>query len=110
MKIRLFLLPICLLLAVAPAYAHHPAADIVDDEIYDMIDSMVADTPHASLDFDEMGGDVVMTITTRDVADIETMIEGGLLTFAGSLSGQVSVAIDFDGGGGRTTLTITQAK
>ena len=110
MKTLFLLVPFCMLLAIAPASAHHPAADIVDEDIYAMIDSMVADTPHADLDFDEMGGDVVMTITTRDVADIETMIESGLLTYAASLSGRVSMQIDFDGGGGRTTLTLTQTK
>lgn len=37
------------------AFAHHPAADIVDEYIYDMIDENVADTPHADLEFDDMG-------------------------------------------------------
>jgi len=36
--------------------AHHPAADIVDEEIYEYINNIVADTPHASLTIDEMGG------------------------------------------------------
>ena len=38
------------------AFAHHPAADIVDPETYEMIDENVADTPHADLTFDDMGG------------------------------------------------------
>ena len=38
-------------------FAHHPAADIVDDEIYAMIDENVADTPHADLDLTDMGSD-----------------------------------------------------
>lgn len=37
------------------AFAHHPAEDIVDPEIYEMIDLNVADTPHADLDFTDMG-------------------------------------------------------
>lgn len=37
------------------AFAHHPAADIVDEDIYEMIDDNVADTPHADLDFTSMG-------------------------------------------------------
>lgn len=41
--------------ASVSAFAHHPAEDIVDPEIYDMIDENVADTPHAELVFDEMG-------------------------------------------------------
>ena len=41
--------------ASVAAFAHHPAADIVDPEIYEMIDENVADTPHADLVFDDMG-------------------------------------------------------
>lgn len=37
------------------AFAHHPAEDIVDPDIYEMIDLNVADTPHADLDFTDMG-------------------------------------------------------
>jgi len=37
------------------AFAHHPAEDIVDEDIYEMIDLNVADTPHADLDFTSMG-------------------------------------------------------
>ena len=43
------------LLASFSAFAHHPAEDIVDEEIYDMIDENVSDTPHADLDFTSMG-------------------------------------------------------
>ena len=40
------------------AFAHHPAADIVDAETYAMIDENVSDI-HADMIFDdEMGGDV----------------------------------------------------
>ena len=43
------------LLASFSAFAHHPAEDIVDADIYEMIDANVADTPHALLDFSSMG-------------------------------------------------------
>jgi hypothetical protein len=43
------------LLASFSAFAHHPAEDIVDEDIYLMIDANVADTPHADLDFTSMG-------------------------------------------------------
>lgn len=36
-------------------FAHHPAADIVDPDIYAMIDENVSDSPHADLDLDTMG-------------------------------------------------------
>ena len=40
---------------IASLFAHHPTADIVDPEISEMIDDAVADTPHADLDFGDMG-------------------------------------------------------
>ena len=43
------------------AFAHHPAADIVDPEIYAMIDENVSDT-HAEMDLTDMGAD-----TTADM-------------------------------------------
>jgi hypothetical protein len=43
------------LLTSFAAVAHHPAADIVDEETFEMIDENVADTPHADLEFDDMG-------------------------------------------------------
>jgi hypothetical protein len=43
------------LFASFAAFAHHPAADLVDEDIYDVIDENVADTPHADLTFDSMG-------------------------------------------------------
>jgi hypothetical protein len=35
-------------------FAHHPAADIVDPDIYAMIDENVSETPHADMTFDDM--------------------------------------------------------
>lgn len=43
------------LVAPVAAFAHHPAADIVDPDIYEMIDENVSTTPHADLVFDAMG-------------------------------------------------------
>ena len=98
MKKILSTIILCLALTAAPAFSHHPAADIVDAEIYEMIDSMVADTPHAELVFDDDmggGGGSDMTITTRTVRELENMIDDGLLTYISMLDGDVSVNIDF---------------
>ena len=43
------------LFASFSALAHHPAEDIVAEDIYEVIDENVADTPHADLDFTSMG-------------------------------------------------------
>ena len=40
------------------AFAHHPAADIVEADVYEMIDENVSDI-HADMTFDDMGGDTI---------------------------------------------------
>ena len=54
MKNIMKLAAVASLFASVSAFAHHPAADIVDPEVYEMIDENVTDTPHADLDFDDM--------------------------------------------------------
>ncbi|MCW9048545.1 MAG: hypothetical protein OQK46_10740 [Gammaproteobacteria bacterium] len=44
------------LLTSANAYAHHPAADIVDPEVYAMIEENISDV-HLAMEFDDMGRD-----------------------------------------------------
>ena len=61
---------LCLVLSPTATFAHHPAEDIVDEEIFAFIDEMVSDTPHATLDFDEMGN---MLITTEFVSTAEAL-------------------------------------
>ena len=108
MKTVYFLLSIGLLLATVSAFAHHAAEGIVDEEIYAMIDGMVADTPHAELDFDDsQPGMVETTITTRMARSLESMISDGLLTNISLLDGDVSISIEFDDRGG-AILTVMQ--
>ena len=99
-----------LLASYAPfTFAHHPAEDIVDPDIYAHIDEMVADTPHADLTFDEMGGGVTETTITFDsVDDLETMIgRDDLLEYVELLDGVVEVSVGFNPDQS-VTLTITQ--
>ena len=104
-----YALAVALLLTTA-VMAHHPAADIVDEEVYLNIEEMVADTPHANLDFEDMDGDMMITISTQEVADLEAMItDYGLIADVSLLSGRVSVDITFRGSG-RTVFTVTQLK
>ena len=108
MKKFLIALSAAAAVSAAPAFAHHPAADIVDDEIYEMIDSMVMDTPHADLTFeDDMGGSTDITLTTTTVSAMENMIDDGLLDAAAMLDGDVDVNISFTDTGG-VSLTIEQ--
>lgn len=55
MKSVLQLAVLTSLLASFSALAHHPAADIVDEDIYYMIDANLVDTPHITMDFSSMG-------------------------------------------------------
>ncbi len=59
MKRSIMTTALFLSLASNAGFAHHPAEDMVDPEIYAMIDENVADTPHADMVFDDMGRDLV---------------------------------------------------
>ncbi len=59
---------LALLLASANAYAHHPAADIVDPEVYEMIDENVSDI-HRDMTFDDMGGDTTDVGSAMEARD-----------------------------------------
>ena len=98
-----------LLLISVNVYAHHPAADIVDEELYAFIDSMVADTPHASLTFDEMGGGMTeMTITTDSLEEYKSLVEEqDLLDYLQYLDGVVTMTLQFNDDG-TVTMTINQ--
>lgn len=95
---RTLILPVIIgfLLCAAPVLAHHPAEDIVDAEIFAFIDDMVSDTPHATLDFDDMGNMVVIEITTDFVSTAEALIQQGLLSHASLLDGDVTMTIEFE--------------
>lgn len=92
------LLAVCSFFAF-PVIAHHPAQSIVDADIWEHIDEMVADTPHATLDFDDdMGNDIDMAeISTDRIRDLEDLIANDLLDFVALLDGEVSLTIDFLG-------------
>lgn len=92
-------------------FAHHPAADIVDEDIYAMIDENVSDTPHATMTFDEMGGGMTeTTVTTATVDDLETLIEEqDLLEYVERLDGVVDVSIQFNVDRS-VTMTINQVR
>lgn len=78
-------------------FAHHPAADIVDEEIYELINEMVEDTPHAEIEFDDAMGDGndTTTVTIDTVSAAEDLIDEGLLADVSLLDGDVTVTIEF---------------
>lgn len=98
MKKLVALVAVLMVLTVAAvAVAHHAAAGIVDDDIYQMIDDLVADTPHGEFVSVPVGGMTETTITGVTLVSVERMIENDLLTYASMLDGDVTVEISFDG-------------
>lgn len=84
-----------LVLAAGPVLAHHPAENIVDAEVYAMINEMVLDTPHATMVFNENMGQMDQTIiTVPSVSDAEDMIDDYLLAVL-SLLEDVTITITF---------------
>ncbi len=103
---------ICVVASIAiasfPAFSHHAAEGMVDEDVYDMIDSLIADTPHADMTIDDLGtGMTTITIETQTVTQTENMIDDGLLDYASLLDGDTSVNITFNSDG-TTTTTISQ--
>lgn len=95
MKKMIVVLVACFILIPFLIFAHHPAADIVDEEIYAMIDEMVSDTPHAELEFIDMGNIDMTIITTDTVSAAEDLIDEGLLADISLLDGDVTISIEF---------------
>ena len=111
MKNKIRLTALAMFLGSTGVYAHHPAADIVDEEIYEMIDLMVEDTPHATLTFEEMGGGMTETsITTDTLGDFETLVQQeDLLEYVEQLDGVVDVSLSFNDDRS-VTMTVNQVK
>ena len=76
MKKLLLTTAIIMAMGTTAAFAHHPAADIVDPEIYAMIDENVSDV-HAAMTFDDMGGDTI-DVGGNVVSQIEDGSMGGI--------------------------------
>jgi hypothetical protein len=104
---------LCFTFFAMPAMAHHMAAGIVDEDIYEMIDTMVADTPHATMDLSRVtdGGMVttILTIETDAAKFLEDMISEGLMDYIPMLDGELTVLIEYGGDNNRSsTMTIIQ--
>jgi hypothetical protein len=98
MKKLLSIAAVCLALSAAPSlYAHHAAEGIVDEEVWEMIDALVADTPHTDmeLDVDATTGMWEMDITARTVRSMEKMIGDGLMTYL-EMMDTTTISIEFN--------------
>ena len=110
MKIIIAAIAASLAIASSAAFSHHAAEGMVDADVYEMIDTLIADTPHADMTIDDLGtGLTTVTIDTQTVTQTENMIDDGLLDYASMLDGATSVNISFNPDG-TTTTTITQTQ
>jgi|GEM_PF-1120901 len=93
-----------------PVIAHHPAADMVDADIYANIDEMVSDTPHATMVFDSdmTTGTTTIEIDGR-VNDMIQLVDSELLSYIALLDGDVTVTMEFPQTR-QATLTIVQVE
>ena len=90
------------------AFAHHPAADRVDEDVYEMISTAVAETPHADMTFDSIDyGSSEMTITARGVEDLNNLVDDGLMNYVSLLEGNVNVSVNFQRGN-NVTVRVSQ--
>ncbi len=118
MNTKPILIAIGLLLSItATAAAHHAAEGIVDEEIYAMIDEMIADTPHADLVFDDMppamltadatNDPIKFCITFQSVKWFQYLVDRDLMLYISMLSGSVTAELIFMGNGSMD-LSVTQ--
>lgn len=97
MKKTTRMLVLALSLASAPVFAHHMAADVVDEEIYAMIDALVADTPHATLDITLVGtGQSTVTVDTVTVDAMSDFLDDGGLGLIEELSGETYITLNIN--------------
>ena len=65
MKKLLLTTAIAMAMASTAAFAHHPAVDIVDEDVYIMIEENISDI-HLEMEFDDMGGDTTAVGSARE--------------------------------------------
>ena len=94
---KLIIAAIMFALCSVPVFAHHAAEGYTDDEVYEMIEGLVADTPHADMTIADLGaGMTESTLTAPTTVSLEKMLDEGLLTYLQMLDGEVTVTIVFN--------------
>ncbi|SHO43783.1 hypothetical protein [Desulfopila aestuarii] len=97
MKKCIGLFACCMLMSTTVALAHHPLEEI-NEEIFLRVDEMIADTPHAEMVFDDMGGgnssSAELVIITDDMTTLSNLIDDGLFNYVDQLVGVVTVTIE----------------
>lgn len=96
MKKSLSLTILLLVCVTALVFAHHPAEDMIDEDLYAEIDLMLQDTPHVTI-IDDMTTELTteLTFVTDDTATADDLLDDGLLDDVSLLDGDVTVTITF---------------
>lgn len=85
-------------LFIAPTWAHHPAEGIVSDDIWQMVDGMLeeADSPHLTLDFDDVMDSMGVAAVPGGGSDCSGDIDcGGRLLLVTSIVVPTAYADDY---------------
>ncbi|MBT8440614.1 MAG: hypothetical protein KJO91_12850, partial [Gammaproteobacteria bacterium] len=82
-----------LMIAATGAYAHHPAADIIDPDVYAMIEENISDV-HLAMTFDDMGGDTTdvggsMQSRDTDVGNMGDAMGGDVADVGAEIGGNM---------------------
>lgn len=100
MKKILITAAIFLFLAVTPVFAHHPAADVVSEDVYEKIDAAVSQTPHVDMVqtfADEMTGTEPMrTYYFKSLGTKTNRLVMFILDHAAILEGNVEISIVYE--------------
>jgi hypothetical protein len=82
-------------------FAHHAADDVVDDEIYEQIDDLLVETPHADMTLEDLSsGSTTLIIEIDDAETYDQLIDDGLLQLINDLDGDTTVIINDTSDGG----------
>lgn len=90
MKKILLALIVSVLFCYSQAFAHHAADGVVDDEIYEQIEVLIADTPHADMTLADLGAGMT-TITIVIDGEAYSDIIGDLTELIDELHGMTTI-------------------
>jgi hypothetical protein len=91
--------------------AHHAADGIVDDEIYEQIDALLDDTPHADMSITDLAsGSTTMVIEIDDQATYDQLMDDGLDLLINDLDGDTTVIITDASDGGYIITVINSGE
>ena len=95
----------------APVSAHHMAEGIVADDIYQMIDDNLADSPHLTLDLTTATNMTIVEVTVEadDVATVVGIISDALAGQGTQVESSLDVEIAEPDAYGLVTITIEES-